>query len=65
MFFRREDIDDAAGIDIVHDWNRVLGVEDEQEVDLRQIETVPIITVFEEQNEMGVTGQAGDVIDQG
>jgi hypothetical protein len=32
----------------------MLGVKDEREVDLRQIETIPIIAVFEEGDEMGV-----------
>lgn len=42
----------------------MLRIEDEREIDLRQIRTIPIIAVFEERDELGVTGQTGDVIDQ-
>ena len=43
----------------------LLDIDDQREVDLRQIETIAIVPIFEERQEPGVTGQARDVVDQG
>ncbi len=57
-------IHDASGVEVIHDRDCLRGIQDEGEVDLGQLQTVPVVPILQQGDQLEITREACDVVDQ-